>query len=269
VIIPAGGGRWISMNMSQKPFDNLNLRKAVLAGFDRKALLLARGGTTIGQMPTHYLPPGIAGYEDAGGAKGPGFDFMNATGAPNRQLSAEYFKKAGYPSGKYTGGGELLMVGTNEGVAQKVAEIAKQNFEQMGFKVRLRLVTQDSMYTKFCNTPSAKVDVCPNVGWLKDFADGQTILDPTFNGENILPEGNSNWSMLDDKKINAVMDKAKLLTTPEARAKAWAEADKLITAQAPAIEYTWDKDPLIESPNVNGVADEQNAQWAIAWTSLK
>ena len=32
--------------------------------------------------------------------------------------------------------------------------------------------------------------VCPTTGWAKDFNDGQTILDPTFNGKNIVPSGN-------------------------------------------------------------------------------
>ena len=103
-------------------------------------------------------------------------------------LAAEYMKKAGYASGKYEGDEELLMVGTTEGVAQKTAEVAKENFEQLGFKVRLRLVTQDAMYTKFCNVPTADVAICPNVSWGKDFGDAQTILDPTFNGDNIIPQ---------------------------------------------------------------------------------
>ena len=90
------------------------------------------------------------------------------------------------------------MVGSNAGVAAKTAEVAKENLEQMGFKVQMRLVQQHTMYTRYCNTPSANVAICPNVGWLKDFADGQTMLDPTFNGKNILQQGNSNWSQLDD-----------------------------------------------------------------------
>src|SRR4051795_10516091 len=32
-LVPSGGGRWISMNMKQKPFDDINVRKAVIAGF--------------------------------------------------------------------------------------------------------------------------------------------------------------------------------------------------------------------------------------------
>ena len=36
----------------------------------------ARGGKFIGDIPTHFLPPGIPGFEEAGGLEGPGFDFL-------------------------------------------------------------------------------------------------------------------------------------------------------------------------------------------------
>ena len=268
-LVPSGGGRWISMNMKVKPFDDINVRKAVIAGFDRNALRLARGGALIGDMPTHYIPPGMAGFDQSGGLKGFGLDFLNNTGAPNPQVSAEYFKKAGFASGKYEGKDEVLMVGDNSGVATKVAELAKTNFEQLGFKVKLRLVEHNVMYTKYCNVPSAAVAVCPNVGWLKDFADAQTLLDPTFNGKNILPQNNSNWSQLNDPAINDAMSKAELLAKPDERATAWANIDKQITEQAPAIPYVWDKNPEIRSANVNGVATLNFGLWDIAWTSLK
>jgi peptide/nickel transport system substrate-binding protein len=267
-LVPNGGGRWVAMNTTIKPFDNADVRRAVVAGFDREAMRLTRGGAVIGDVPTHFIPPGVPGFEEAGGLKGPGVDFMSKPGG-DLNLAAEYFKKAGYPSGKYTGTDELLMVGTSEGVAQKAAEVAKQNFENMGFKVRLRLVTQDSMYTKFCNSPKAAVAICPNVGWLKDFSDAQTYLDPTFNGENILPQNNSNWSQLNDKALNAEMDKAKLLTDPKERATTWADIDKKITELAPAVNWIWDKTPLIRSPNVVGVASQDNGQWDLAFTSIR
>ena len=132
---------------------------------------------------------------------------MSKDGAPNLDLASTYFKKAGFSSGKYSGP-PILMVGTNEGVGAKAAEVAKENFEKLGFKVTLRLVNTNTMYTRYCNTPSAKVAVCPNVGWIKDFSDGQTMLDPTFNGKNILPQGNSNWPELNVPAINKAMDKA-------------------------------------------------------------
>jgi len=267
-LVPSGGGRWISMNTTVKPFDDLNVRKAVVAGFDRNALLLTRGGKLVGDMATHILPPGMAGFDQAGGLKGFGLDFISEDGKPLPDVSAEYFKKAGYASGKYEGKEKILMVGSNAGVAAKTAEVAKENLERMGFNVQMRLVQQQTMYTRYCNTPSAKVAVCPNVGWLKDFADGQTMLDPTFNGKNILEQGNSNWPQLNVPAINEAMDKAELLPK-DARPDAWAKIDKMVTEQAGVVPWIWDKQPLIESANVNGVASLSNSQWELAWSSLK
>src|SRR3954453_17254913 len=267
-LVPNGGGRWVAMNTTIKPFDDVNVRRAVVAGFDREAMRLTRGGQLIGDIPTHYTPPGVPGFEEAGGLKGPGIDFMSKP-AGDPALAAEYFKKAGYASGKYEGNEELLMVGTSEGVAQKAAEVAKENCEKMGFKIRLRLVTQDAMYTKFCNSPPAKVAICPNVGWLKDFSDPQTYLDPTSNGDNILQTGNSNWSQLNDPQLNKMMNDAKTIPDPAERGKAWGEIDKRLTELAPAVDWVWDKTPLIRSPNVNGVSSAFLGQWDLAFTSLK
>jgi len=266
-LIPGGAGRWIAMNTTIPPFDNVDLRRAVVAGFDREAMRLTRGGELIGDIPTHIIPPEMPGFEEAGGLEGPGIDFMSNP-AGDTELSAEYFRKAGYESGKYDGTEEILMVGTSDGVAQKAAEVAKENFEKMGFKIRLRLVTQDSMYTKFCNEPKAKVAICPNVGWLKDFSDPQTYLDPTFNGDNILETGNVNWSQLDVPELNQEMNEAKLLTDPQERADAWAEIDRKVTELAPAVFWLWDKSPTIRSENVIGAASGYIGTWDLSFTSV-
>ena len=78
----------------------------------------------------------------------------------------------------------------------------------MGFKTKLRLVTRDTMLTRFCNVPDSEVNVCPSVGWSLDFVDPQTLLDPTFNGENIIPSQNSNWPEVDDPELNRQIDDA-------------------------------------------------------------
>jgi peptide/nickel transport system substrate-binding protein len=272
-LTPSGGGRWISMNTTIKPFDNENVRKAIIAGMDRDALVKTRGGSTLGDIPTHLIPPGLEGFNEAGGMKGPGLDFMShPTG--DMQLAADYLNKAkaqGVPvtNGKYSGGQTFLMVADSDGVGADTAQVAKENLSKMGFNVRLRQVAHDAMYTKFCNVPSAKVALCPNVGWLKDFVNPQTYLDPTFNGENILKVGNSNWSQFDDKGLNAKMDAAKTLTDPQQIAQAWGDIDKELTAKAPTIPWIWDKNANIESSNVQGVIDQDNGLWALAYTSIK
>jgi peptide/nickel transport system substrate-binding protein len=268
VLTPGGGGRWVAFNTTMKPFDNINVRKAIFAGMDRNALRLTRGGALIGDIATHYIPPGMKGFEEAGGMKGTGVDFLSPDGKPNPQLSAEYFKKAGYASGKYEGKEKILMVGDNVGVAAKTAEVVKQQLTDMGFNIELRLVQHQTMYTRYCNRPASKVAICPNVGWNKDFSDGQTMLSPTFNGKNIIPEGNSNWPQLDDPQINKAIDDAELLPKDQ-RPAAWAAIDKMVVAQAAALPWLWDKTPLIRSANVNGVVAEDNAQWSLPFTSVQ
>ena len=138
-----------------------------------------------------------------------------------------------------------------------------------GFDVNLQKVTHDIMYTKFCSVPENAPEVCPNVGWLKDFNDGQSMLDPTFNGENVVPENNSNWPQLDVPEINEAINEATLIDDPEERNQAWADVDTMITEQAPAIPWIWDNQANIQSADVAGVINKFNANWDLSFTSLK
>ncbi|HEX8101194.1 MAG TPA: ABC transporter substrate-binding protein [Solirubrobacteraceae bacterium] len=265
---PTGRIRYVSFDTTQKPFDDVNVRKALNAAINRDAMRLAFGGKLVGDIPTHFIPPGLAGYEEAGGEKGPGVDFM-ANPAGDLKLAQEYMKKAGYASGKYDGKETYLMVADSTGVQKKAAQVALQGIEQLGFKVNFQAVVRDSMYTKFCQVPSSKVAICPSVGWLKDFADPQTMLDPTFNGKNILKVGNSNFPEFDDEETNAAMEKAKLVVGAKERAQAWADVDKLLTEKAAAVPWLWDKQPNVLAKNVNGVINTANASWDLTHTSLK
>jgi peptide/nickel transport system substrate-binding protein len=123
--------------------------------------------------------------------------------------------------------------------------------------------------TRFCTVPSAQVAVCPNVGWTRDFADGQTFLDPTFNGEHISPEGNANMSQLDDPAVNAAIDRAVKVTSPAARADAWGKVDRQITALAPAVPLVWDRVSMVHSQDVHAVANENLGVWDFSFTSLR
>ena len=267
LLVDSGGGRWAALNTKAAPFDNVDVRRAVLAGFDRRAALLALGGKRVGTVATHFLPPGMPGFDAAGGARGTGADFLASPGG-NKELAASYLRRAGFASGKYTGK-PILMVGPVDGNGRQISEIAKANLEALGFTVKLRTLSQEVVQTRYCGVPSAQVAVCPNVGWTRDFADGQTFLDPTFNGDHIAPVGNANVSQLDDSKINAAIDAAKTLTDPARRAAAWAAVDREITAAAPAVPLVWDRVSMVHSADVSAVANESLGVWDLAFTSIR
>jgi peptide/nickel transport system substrate-binding protein len=267
--VPGGGWRAISLDTSRPPFDDLDVRKAVIAGFNRIAARQQRGGEALGPVAQHYIPPGMAGFEESNGAEGwPEFDWMRAPQG-DRELSAKYFRAAGFASGKYDGPEKLLLVSDNAEPDKSIAQITEQQLNEMGFQTQLRLVTRDTMLTKFCQVSGSEVSVCPSYGWAQDFSDPQTVLDPTFNGKLILDAGNVNWSELDDPAVNAAIEKAKATTGPAARAEAFAAANKLIVAQAPTIPYMWDYQSAVASPNVRGVQNTYSTTWDWSFTSIR
>jgi peptide/nickel transport system substrate-binding protein len=179
-------------------------------------------------------------------------------------------REAGYESGKCEGADcQITMVGDDSPPGSDTAAVAESQLEELGFDVDYQKVTHDIMYTKFCSVPDNAPEVCPNVGWLKDFNDGQSMLDPTFSGDNIVPENNSNWPQLDVPEITDAINEAKLVTDPDERNQAWGEVDTMIMEQAAVIPYIWDNQANIASADVAGVINKFNANWDLAFTSLE
>ncbi|HUA44159.1 MAG TPA: ABC transporter substrate-binding protein [Solirubrobacteraceae bacterium] len=269
VVVPGAGIAYVTLNNHAGPFSNVNARRAVWAALNRDAMVNAYGGPVVGQVATHFIYPGSEGYEQAGGAAGPQVDF-NRYPSGNMALAAKYMKAAGYPSGRYTGHATVQVVGAVGSPFAELAEIVNQTLRNLGFNTRLTLLTFPVMSTRFCGVPREEIDVCPTAAWTRDFADPQTILDPTFAGYNIVPEGNSNWGQVDDPQINAAMRAAERVVGTAARAQAWAGIDRMLVGIAAAVPYLFNKWPLIESRDVRGINDVWNGgSWDYAYTSLR
>jgi peptide/nickel transport system substrate-binding protein len=267
--VSSGGYRFLPINTTLAPFDRLNVRKAVVAGFDRTAARQALGGPTTGPLATHFLPPGIAGFEEAGGLKGPRDDTLAAPGGDDR-LAAAYMRKAGFPSGKYTGDETYLVVTGTASVERATGQVVQYELGQLGFKTRLRSVPTDAVLTEWCMVPGRRVLTCGGgIAWLKDYPDPQPMLQPVFDGGKIIrPTGNSNYSQLDDPKINAAMATAETAAGKE-RAAAWGAIDRMIVADAAAVPLQWDVTTLIRSKDVKGVTNVYFDGWDLTYTSLR
>jgi peptide/nickel transport system substrate-binding protein len=278
VLFVAGGiTHYISLNTTVKPLDNLNIRKAIIAASDRDALRLTSGGKVIGPIANGFIPPGIAGFAQAGGLRqNTDLDFLkNPQGSAAVARKYMLAAKKDDPSlpidadGRWTGDQKLLTVAANADPGKKQAEVFQNQAEKLGFKLNFRLVPQDTLYTKFMNVPKANVAFGPSVGWAKDFTDPQSMLDATFNGEHILQQGNVNWPELDVPAINRAMAAAATLPVGDRRSEAWAKINHMIAAQAPAIPLTWDQNANLQSSNVVGVVSAYITTHDLSFTSLK
>ena len=268
-VSPGAGDRYVAVNNKQGPFSDVNVRKAFWAALDRVAMNKARGGELVSNTMTHFIYPGVPGFEEAGGLAGPQVDY-NQYPQGNMQVAAKYMKLAGYPSGRYTGSKSLQVVGATGSPEAEDAEIVNQTLQNLGFKTKLNLVDKSVMYEKYCTVPAEEIDVCPNVGWVADFGDPQAVLGVTFNGNHIEPSGNANYGQVNVPQINKAMGAAELVVGTKARASAWAKIDEALVDQAAAIPYDFEKQPNIEASNVAGVGDLWNGgAWDYAYTSLK
>jgi peptide/nickel transport system substrate-binding protein len=266
---PGSGDHYVALDNAHGVFTNVNIRRAVYANLDRAAIIKARGGSLVAEPATHFIYPGVAGFQQAGGYPGPQTDWnKNVNGS--LAMGQKYMKLAGYKSGKYTGSQTVQIVSSTNGNDPAITQLLNSDMTQLGLKTHVSLVDQSAMYTKYCEVPKQNIDACPALGWIRDFADPLTVLYATFYGPSIVPTNNSNFGQVNDPQVNAAIKSASLVTDPTARAQAWANIDKMLVDKAVAIPEDFDNQPNVEAKNVAGVNQLwDEGDWDLSFTSLK
>jgi peptide/nickel transport system substrate-binding protein len=264
----AGGVNFAPMNTRMAPFTDLEVRRAVVAGFDRAAVLRAAGGRLAGTLAAHFIPPGVPGFKEAGGFSGSASK-LYARAHGDRRLAASYFRRAGFSSGHYEGRRPLSVLTSNDTVGRSIGGAVRRNLQRLGFRVRLRAVSFNRMVDG-CSRPSSRIHMCPFFGWYSDFADAQTVIDPLFNGANILPRGNNNMAQLNVAPVNQAIESAKALIDPQARAQAWAAIDRQLVDLAPGVVLFYPRNAAIRSRNVTGqVSRLLGGLWDLSFMALR
>ena len=269
-ISPGAGDHYIAVNNKVGPFKNVDLRRALWAALDREAMDKARGGQLVTTVETHFLYPGIAGFEQAGGLKGPAGIPYNEKPAGRHRPGRKVHEASAVTRAASTPVKRSTVVGATGAPAPKTPKSSTARSRNSASRRNCPCRKARSHYSKYCNVPKEEITVCPSVGWIADFDDPQTVLNVTFNGKFIPPVNNVNWSQADDPHINEMMDKAELVTGNGARANAWAKIDEELVKEANAIPFDWDKQANVEGTEVLGVGQLWNSgEWDLSFTSLK
>jgi peptide/nickel transport system substrate-binding protein len=263
----SGAYHAVMLNTTKAPFNDLNVRKAVVAGLDKTALRQARGGPADGALAYHFIPAHFPGYEEAGGASSP-YDFM-ASPKANMAVAAKYFRAAGFKRGRYGGQHKnIAFVCDSTSPELEVCLVAAADFRALGFNPQIQQVAHGDEIA-ICGTLKKEPQVCPNFGWGKDFYDPQPLLDTPFNGARIIPQNNNNWSQLKNPAIDAAFAKAATLNDIAARDRAYGAIDRMISAQAPAAPFVGERQTSAEAKDVDGVVSNFVDTWDLSYTALK
>jgi peptide/nickel transport system substrate-binding protein len=265
--------RYIPLNTTLPPFDDVNVRRAIVASFNRVRMRDARGGPFVGPVATHFLPPGCPGHEEAGGERGPGFDFLTRPRG-DAALAASYMRLAGYSTGRYTGTTPIFLLASTDGPGRAQADAAAEELEKLGFPIDEVVVPNNEMYPEYCAVPGKRVKgqtigvygSAPN--WQPEIIDPKAVLEPLFAGWTIRSNGNNNFAQLDDERINTAMKRAEELEGEE-RQRAWAEIDRVITAAAPGVPFVWERTTHLKSRNVHGPMNRYTSLWDLAHMYLQ
>ena len=261
---PAGEITFIALNTRLAPFDDPDVRRAVSAAIDRDALRQALGGAAVGDLATHWIPPGVPGFEEAGGRAGPGVDFLSFPRG-SVALARLYLRRAGYAGGRISGFPVLKLVARRQASGPAFAAETREALAALGLRSRVRLLAF-RQFIQACSR-GRRVAACLGFRWQRDVDDAASVLPPLF-GERGLRAG-TNVSRLADPSLEGLMDEAATTTGEADRAERWADADRLATELAPGVPVVWNREPNLRSEDVKGVLDRDLATWDLSFTSLR
>jgi peptide/nickel transport system substrate-binding protein len=253
---------YLTMNLTQPPFDDLHVRRALNWVVNREALRKSWGGASAGAIATHIAPDAILdnklkGYAPFGSGKGD----LNKAKAEMKQ--SKYDKNHDGVCDAAACKNLLTITGDRE-VEKGFIPALSQNLSSIGIVIKDR-VLKDA-YTPIQTTRN-NIPFSTRAGWGKDYADSLTFFGPLFDGRNIIPQGNTNYSLLgitpaiakkdgvkgsvtDVPSINADLDRCGVLVGGP-RVTCYAALDKKLTTQiVPWVPYLWSYAQSISSKNV-------------------
>jgi peptide/nickel transport system substrate-binding protein len=267
----AGDRTWyITMNLTQPPFDDLHVRKAANLIMDKAGLQRAWGGPIRGDIAEHIVPNTMFNGDLDDYAP-----YGTENGAGDAAKATEEMKQSKYDTdqdGKCDAPecSGVLFVNRNVPPWTDMEPVIEQSFAKLGIELNTREF-EDAYPIIQDATRNVPLSAVP--GWGKDYADASTFM-VLFDSRSILPQGNVNYSLTGltpalAKKykisgnvanlpsVDADIDECNKLLDDE-RLTCWEELDKKLTEEiVPWIPYLDATNVDILGPAVTGYEYDQ------------
>jgi peptide/nickel transport system substrate-binding protein len=227
------------LNMNMDRIKDKRIRDAITYALPNGQILRPDGGTYAGEPAGGLLAPTLPGYEK-------GFDPYGKLKKPNGdpEKAKKLLKEAGKENMK------LLYAYANTDVRQQQAVIIENALEKAGFNVQKKEVDTATWYEQM-----GKVDNGFDVymtGWGQDWPSPSTVIPPSYDGDQI-QDGASNYSHINDPKVNSEIDRILEIENPAEATKEWVKLHKHIVEKInPAAPLYYTKQLQIYGSNIGG-----------------
>ncbi|WP_108463055.1 ABC transporter substrate-binding protein [Devosia naphthalenivorans] len=207
---------YMSYNVTEPPFDNVNVRKALTMAIDKAAIIEAvyQGA---GQDAKNLIPPTMWSYNDA---------------IPADEYNPEEAKRLLEEAGVTDLTTDLWAMPVSRPYnpnAQRVAELIQSDWAAVG--VNANIVSYE--WTEYRERGKQEDRKGPfQIGWTGDNGDPDNFFATLFSCSAI---GVSNYSMWCNDEFEALIQEAKTTSDQEKRAELYTKAQEIFKAEEPAM----------------------------------
>ncbi len=192
--VDSGDRTWyLTMNLNEAPFDDINVRKAANLVMDKEGLRLAWGGQLQGEIATHIIPDTMLGGLLDDYDPYPSENFSGDEEAAMAAMAESAYDTDGDGICDAPECKDVLTIGSNTPPNTDMLPVLEESFAKIGITLQPRELTD--AYTPI-TTVAKEIPLSYRPGWGKDYADVFTFVGVLFNGRNIACTGNYNYSMV-------------------------------------------------------------------------
>ena len=186
--------RYLAMNVTQPPFDDVHVRRAMNWILDKASLRQAWGGPLLGRIAHHIVPDSIfhdelAAYDPyrTAGDRGSVAKARRAMRGSKYDLAHDGMCSAAACHHVF------LLTSTRTPAYLQILPIVEADAKKIGITFEPRAM-EDA--PAVLGTTAKNIPIATFTAWAKDYPDAVTFLSPLFDGRTIIPVGNTNVSLV-------------------------------------------------------------------------
>ena len=227
---------YLAMNNEKKPFDNVQVRLAIVHAINMPKIVEAFFGAT-GKVASNPMPPTV-----------PYFDPSIKPYDYNPSKARQLLKKAGLAGGFKTNLWYMPIPRPYMPDGKGIAQAMQSDLKKVG--INAKLVTRE-WGTYLEATGRGEHDMCL-LGWTGDNGDPDNFLNVLLSSKGATPQDAQNVAYYKNPKLDKILNKAASTIDSGQRRKLYYQAQEIIHRDAPWAEIAYARVPIGLQNNVQG-----------------